>query len=80
MPALLDGIVAAAKSTTDHSIDIKHVVADGDFVAVHSHVPRPGEPGIAVVHLFKFEGDRIAELWDIAQMIPGDVKNADGMF
>ena len=80
MPALLDGIVAAAKATTDHSIDVKHVLAYGDYAAVHSYVPRAGEPGIAVVHLFRFEGDRIAELWDVGQMIPTDMKNADGMF
>jgi predicted SnoaL-like aldol condensation-catalyzing enzyme len=80
MPALLDGIMAAANASTDHTIDIKHAVAEGDYVAVHSNVPRPGDTGIAVVHLFRCEGDRIAELWDIAQVIPADMRNADGMF
>jgi hypothetical protein len=32
------------------------------------------------VHLFRFEGDRIAELWDVAQPVPAEILNADGVF
>jgi predicted SnoaL-like aldol condensation-catalyzing enzyme len=81
MPALLDATQAAAKAVPDRTADVKHVVCDQDFVAVHSHVrPRPSEPGMAVFHLFRFEGDRIAELWDVGQPVPADNPNADGMF
>jgi predicted SnoaL-like aldol condensation-catalyzing enzyme len=38
MPALLDGIEAAAKASADRTFDVKHVVAEGDYVVVHSHV------------------------------------------
>jgi len=31
------------------------------------------------VHLFRFEGDRIVELWDIGQPIPDSSVNANGM-
>ena len=81
MPALLDAIVAAAQASTDHGIAIKHVLADGDYVAVHSHVRhRSEDPGVAVVHLFRFEDGQIAELWDIGQAIPAENPNSDGMF
>ena len=81
MPALLDAITAAAKQSTERQFDVKRVLADGEFVVVHSHVrQRPSEAGAAVVHLFRFEGDRIAELWDVGQPVPADNPNRDGMF
>src|SRR6185436_13294028 len=47
--------------------EIQRALEDGDLVAVHSRVRmKPGEPEIAVVHIFRFEGERVAELWDIA--------------
>src|SRR5437867_12211420 len=60
MPALLDAIEQAAKTTPQRTSAVKHVVCDGDDVAVHSHVyQRPGNPGAAAFHLFRFEGDKI---------------------
>jgi predicted SnoaL-like aldol condensation-catalyzing enzyme len=81
MPALLDAIDAASKAAPDGTLEVKRIVAGDDTVAVHSHVrQRPDEPGVSVVHMFRFEGDRIAELWDIVQPIPPDSPNSDGMF
>ncbi len=60
---------------------VRHVIGDGDLVAVHSHIVlREGDPGMAVVHLFRFQGDKIAEFWDVGQPIPEDSPNMDGMF
>lgn len=81
MPALLDAIEAAAQASPNRITEVKHVVAEGDYVVVHSHVQHdPAARGAAVVHLFRFDGDRIAELWDVGQPIPEDNANADGMF
>jgi predicted SnoaL-like aldol condensation-catalyzing enzyme len=63
------------------AITIKHVLADGDLVAVHAHVRlKPGDLGVATIHLFRFEGDRIAELWDVGQAVPESSPNKNGMF
>ncbi|RKR11748.1 putative SnoaL-like aldol condensation-catalyzing enzyme [Flavobacterium sp. 90] len=60
---------------------IHHALRDGDMVAVHSHVKQNStDLGAAVVHLFKFESDKIVELWDLGQTIPKDIKNENGMF
>lgn len=60
---------------------IHHALRDGDMVAVHSHVKQNStDLGTAVVHLFKFESDKIIELWDLGQSIPKDIKNENGMF
>jgi hypothetical protein len=32
------------------------------------------------VHLFRFEGDRIAELWDIGLPVPAESVNTNAMF
>jgi predicted SnoaL-like aldol condensation-catalyzing enzyme len=81
MPTLLDAIGAASKTFPDRKVDVQRILSDGDYVAIHSHVRhRPEDVGIAVVHIFRFEGDKIAELWDVGQPVPAENKNADGMF
>ena len=62
-------------------ITVKNVLGDGDLVAVHSHlVMRAGEPGIVVVHMFRFHGDKVVEMWDCGQAVPADSPNKDGVF
>jgi predicted SnoaL-like aldol condensation-catalyzing enzyme len=62
-------------------LTIGHVISDGDLVAVHSHlVLRKGEAGMVVVHLFRFQGDKIIEFWDVGQPVPENSLNTDGMF
>jgi predicted SnoaL-like aldol condensation-catalyzing enzyme len=54
---------------------------DGDLAAVHSRVRlAPGEPDIALVHIFRFAGDRVVEAWDLAQQAPQDSPNENGGF
>ena len=62
-------------------LTVKNVLVDGDLVAVHSHILlRPGDPGLATVHLFRFRGEKIVEMWDVGQAIPVDSPNKDGPF
>jgi predicted SnoaL-like aldol condensation-catalyzing enzyme len=63
------------------AIDIKRVLVDGDLVAAHAHVClKPGDLGVATIHIFRFEGDRIVELWDVGQAVPESSPNENGMF
>jgi len=65
----------------DKTFEILRTLQDGDLVATHSRIRMsPDQPEIAVVHLFRFEGDRIAEFWDIAQQMPENSPNRNGMF
>ena len=60
---------------------VKNVLGEGDLVAVHSHlVMKEGEPGISVVHIFRFEDGKIIEMWDVGQSIPSDSPNRRGAF
>ncbi|CAG0971262.1 hypothetical protein METP3_01503 [Methanosarcinales archaeon] len=62
-------------------LEIKLSLEDGNLVATYSHVQQnPGDSGVAVVHIFRFEGDHIVEMWDVGQAVPEDSPNENGMF
>ena len=62
-------------------ITVKNVLGDGDLVSVHSRIVlRPGEAGVAAMHLFRFQDGKIVELWDCGQPVPADSPNMDGPF
>lgn len=71
----------AAAKFPDTTLEVQHIFEEGELVAVHSRVqPGPDEPEISVVHIFRFEGDRIVELWDVGHQQPKDSPNEYGMF
>ena len=79
--SLKKGMAEAAAKFPDTTLEVQHIFEEGELVAVHSRVQHgSGEPEIAVVHIFRFEGDRIAELWDVGQAAPADSPNKHGMF
>lgn len=65
----------------DAVYDIERVVSQGDLVLVHSNVVlTPGTRGSAVFDIFRFQGGRIAEHWDVAQEVPESSANGNDMF
>ena len=79
--SLMKAMDENAKQNPDKELTVHQVVEKGDQVATLSHVRHTrDEPGAAVVHFFRFEGDRIAELWDVGQDVPADSPNKNGMF
>jgi predicted SnoaL-like aldol condensation-catalyzing enzyme len=75
------GMAEAAAKFPGTTLEVQHIFEEGELVAVHSRVRHgPDEPEISVVHIFRFEGDRIAELWDVGQVAPADSPNEYGMF
>lgn len=62
-------------------LEIRFAIREGNMVAVYSKVTiSPGEPGIALVHFFRFRNDKIVELWDLAQAPLNEVINENGLF
>jgi predicted SnoaL-like aldol condensation-catalyzing enzyme len=79
--SLMQGMAENAEKNPDKRLEVKMALQEGDRVAVLSHVRHhPEERGFALVHVFRFEGGRIAELWDLAQEIPESPVNELGMF
>lgn len=74
--------IAAFKAAfPEHRYEIKHVIAEGEFVALHLHgMGGPSPNGEAVVDLFRVVNDRVVEHWDVIQPIPAGAENANSMF
>jgi predicted SnoaL-like aldol condensation-catalyzing enzyme len=65
----------------NHRYTIRRVIAEGDFVMLHVHGTGGLNPyGEAVVDIFRVEGDKVVEHWDIIQAIPESADNANSMF
>jgi predicted SnoaL-like aldol condensation-catalyzing enzyme len=70
-----------AKNFPNMDFKILRALEDGDLVAVHSHAKmNPEDLGIALVHIFRFEENKIEELWDLGQPLPATTENEHGMF
>ena len=88
MGALFDAMGAVQREAPKHpdpSFAVKNVLADGDFVAVHTELlsskSEPGEGGLRRVHLFRFDkDDKIVEYWDVTQTVEPDMPNAASAF
>lgn len=79
--SLMNAMAENAVQNPHKTLEVKHALEEGDLVAVHAHVRfQAGDRGIALVHLFRFEGDRIVELWDLGQEVPEISRNDNGMF
>lgn len=79
--SLLKAMVEAHNQFPDTAIEIKQIMEDNDKVMTHSLVKhRSEDTGIAVVHIFRFENDKIVELWDLGQELLKDSPNQNGPF
>jgi predicted SnoaL-like aldol condensation-catalyzing enzyme len=80
-PALQKAMEENHAQFPNKKFTVKNLIGDGDLVAVHSHlVTNPGEDGMAVVHIFRFQDEKIVEMWDCGQPIPKNSPNKDGPF
>jgi predicted SnoaL-like aldol condensation-catalyzing enzyme len=88
MDSLTDAMIEANKDMSakypEVEFTIMQAVADGDFVAVYTRLlnskGNPAQGGLRQVHLFRFEGDKIAEYWDVTQLVTPEMPNAGGAF
>jgi len=80
LQGLRDFLDAVRVRSPDATQTIRRAFVDGDHVVVHVHVVRfPGDPGLAVVDIFRVEGDAIVEHWDVVQEVPPDPVNPNPM-
>jgi predicted SnoaL-like aldol condensation-catalyzing enzyme len=70
-----------ARANPEKTLQVLRTVGEGPLLVVHSRVQhRPSDSPASVVHIFRFEDGRMAELWDIGQEIPADSPNTAGPF
>ncbi len=79
--SLMAAMEADAAANPEKVVEFQRALQEGDLVAVHSWIQqKPTEPGAAVVHLFRFEGELIAEFWGIGELLPEESPNENGPF
>jgi predicted SnoaL-like aldol condensation-catalyzing enzyme len=79
--AAIDFLGPYLKSTPAYKGEIKHVIAEGDLVAIHNHVTSgPSDRGRAVVDIFRIEKGKVVEHWDVVQDVPANSANTNTMF
>ncbi len=79
--SLKAGMLQAHEKFPNTTLEVQHTFAEGDLVAVHSRVKHSTDtPEISVVHIFRFEQRRIAEMWDVGIEAPKDSPNENGLF
>ena len=82
-PEGLKAFIEWAKvNAADFKVEFKRVLADGDFVVVHSHAKRgPDDRGSAVIDIYRLdENGKVIEHWDVIQAIPETAMNDNTMF
>ena len=79
--SLLAGMEQSAAELPNKVFEAVRVLEDGAFVAVHGRIRlRPDIPEYVLIHIFRFEGDRIIEEWEASQEIPKESPNTNGVF
>lgn len=79
---LKDFLVPFNANKKKGKVDIRHVAANGNLVWLHVKTTGfNGEPW-ALVDIFRVEGNKIVEHWDVIQVIPpsNESKNSHPMF
>ncbi|MGE3278372.1 MAG: ester cyclase [Candidatus Altimarinota bacterium] len=80
-PALKQGMKDSDVQFPNKQFKSLFAIEEGDKVMVYSSVVlRPKELEVAVTHIFRFEGERIVEMWDVGMILPEDMLNTDGAF
>jgi len=79
--SLIRAMEESTKKNPKKRLDIQRALQDGNLVAVHSRVHQnPDDLGAAIIHIFRFEDDKIVELWDFGQPVPAVTINENSMF
>lgn len=87
-PTVADGKAGAIEFFTEEfrrypnaKATVAHVAADGDLVWVHAHIVRfQGDPGLALVDIFRVKDGKLVEHWDVIQPVPEKSANGNTMF
>ena len=77
---LLEGMEDNAKQFPDKKYETLRALEEGDLVAVHGKVTLSADKVFSVIHIFRFNGEKIIEEWEGGQELLKDSPNENGIF
>ena len=81
MATLQAGMEESHIQSPDKVYEVKHVLQDGNMVAVHAFMKqnKADKTSGTVVHMFRFnEAGKVVEFWDVAQFVE-EIINENGL-
>lgn len=78
--SLLIGMEENAREFPEKTYETVHALEDGNVAAVHGKVQLSSELVFSVIHIFRFEGEKIIESWEASQEEIEDSPNEYGLF
>jgi predicted SnoaL-like aldol condensation-catalyzing enzyme len=79
--SLLEAMIESAENFPAKKLEIQFAIGDENRVGIYSKVIMfKDDPGTALVHFFRFDGNKIIEMWDLAQPAPNEIINENGLF
>jgi len=78
--SLLQAMIQSNEMFPSKKLTIKLAVSEPPYVTLLSQVHITEDKEVAVVHMYRFEGEKIAEMWDISQEVPQESPNENGVF
>ncbi len=78
--SFLTAMENSAHEFPDKTYETVRVIEEGDLVAVHGKVILSPESQWSVIHIFRFEENKIIESWEASQEILKDSPNENGLF
>ena len=69
-----------AEQFPDKTYETLRALEDKDLVAIHGRVVLSVDSQWSVIHIFRFEDDRIMEMWEASQQVLKDSPNENGLF